>query len=161
MLSSFMAFSGREKISYSPEASEALGRDYWLLLEGFSFYIGKKGDDKWVHVPGGFLTDGASVPRILWSAIPPWGKYGQAVIVHDYLCEYLSITIAGKPVRISREYADLIFLEMLIVLDVPELERKSMYTAVCAYSITLGRDVPPSNTLEKRKVEAALAAVAA
>ena len=38
-----------------------------------------------VVVPKGFVTDGASVPRLFWNLIPPWGRYGQAAVVHDYL----------------------------------------------------------------------------
>ena len=156
MTSSFRGFSAPEKVSYSKEASERLGRDYWLVTEGFSYYIGKKGSNQWVHVPAGFLTDGASVPQPLWSVIPPWGPWGQAAIVHDYLCEYLSITVDGKPQAISRQYADLLFLEMLIVLDVPELNRKMMYSAVDAYTATLASG-EPSSTQDKRAMEAALA----
>lgn len=155
MSSSFVGFSAKEKVSYSKEASAALGKDYWSVQEGFSFYIGKKEDNRWVHVPAGFLTDGASVPRPLWAIIPPWGPWGQAAIVHDYLCEYLSITVDGRPVSITRQYADLLFLEMLIVLGVPELKRKMLYSAVAAYTATLA-STSPTNTSVKRAVEAAL-----
>jgi hypothetical protein len=155
-MSSFTGFSAKEKVQYSKEASEALGRDYWLVLESFTYYIGKEGDGRTITVPAGFLTDGASVPRALWSVIPPWGPWGQAAIVHDYLVEYLSINVNGLPVRIPREYADAIFLEMLIVLGVPELTRKAMFKAVSAYTGTLHK-LNPTDYTEKKKVEAALA----
>lgn len=40
-----------------------------------------------VTVPSGFQTDGASIPRFLWSVIghPMTVKYIRAAIVHDYL----------------------------------------------------------------------------
>ena len=38
-------------------------------------------------VPEGFVTDGASVPRIFWSVFPPVGRYFVAAIVHDYALE--------------------------------------------------------------------------
>ncbi len=39
-------------------------------------------------VPKGFISDGASVPRIFWSIFPPNSpEYLSAVVVHDYLCE--------------------------------------------------------------------------
>ena len=156
MPSSFKQFSTEASISYSKEASDALKKDYWIVNESFSFYIGKEEEGKWVHVPKGFLTDGASVPRALWALIPPWGRYGQAAIMHDYLCEYLSIIYKGRPVPISRELADLFFLEAMIVLEVELSTRKMIYSAVAAYTATLS-DGFPSSSKEKRAVEAALA----
>lgn len=38
-----------------------------------------------VSVPIGFITDFASIPRIFWAILPPWGRYSLAAIVHDYL----------------------------------------------------------------------------
>ncbi len=42
--------------------------------------------DKQLTVPEGFISNGNSTPKILWSIIPPLaGEYGEAGIVHDYL----------------------------------------------------------------------------
>lgn len=38
-----------------------------------------------VKVPGGFVTDGASVPRWAWPIFPPVGRYFAAAVVHDYV----------------------------------------------------------------------------
>ncbi len=38
-----------------------------------------------IDVPPLFVTDFASIPRIAWSILPPWGLYGSAAIVHDWL----------------------------------------------------------------------------
>lgn len=38
-----------------------------------------------ISVPKGFVTDLASVPKILWSKYPPSGRYAYAAILHDYL----------------------------------------------------------------------------
>lgn len=35
--------------------------------------------------PLGFMTDFASIPRIFWWALPKWGVYGFAAVVHDWL----------------------------------------------------------------------------
>lgn len=40
-----------------------------------------------VDVPEGFVTDGASVPRLLWWLFPPTGRYFLAAVVHDWLLE--------------------------------------------------------------------------
>ena len=38
-------------------------------------------------IPKGFITDGASIPRIFWSIFPPYrSEYFSAVVIHDYLC---------------------------------------------------------------------------
>jgi hypothetical protein len=38
-----------------------------------------------VTVPAGFIFDGASVPRLLWSAFNPVGELFEASIIHDYM----------------------------------------------------------------------------
>ena len=38
-----------------------------------------------VIVPKGLITDGGTIPRILWSLFPPYYKYLPACIVHDYM----------------------------------------------------------------------------
>ncbi len=41
-----------------------------------------------IAIPKGYKTNGADVPRILWSIFPPNSpEYLSAVIVHDYLCD--------------------------------------------------------------------------
>ena len=41
-----------------------------------------------VTVPAGYETNGADIPRILWSLFPPFKpKYLPAIILHDYLCD--------------------------------------------------------------------------
>lgn len=40
-----------------------------------------------VFVPSGFVSDGATVPRFLWSVFPPVGRYFAAAVVHDYLLD--------------------------------------------------------------------------
>lgn len=40
-----------------------------------------------ITVPKGFITDGATTPRIVWSLFPPTGRYFLAAVLHDYLLE--------------------------------------------------------------------------
>ena len=42
-------------------------------------------DGKILTIPQFYVTDFASVPRFMWSLIPPIGKYNRACLVHDYL----------------------------------------------------------------------------
>ncbi|MBF0232287.1 MAG: DUF1353 domain-containing protein [Desulfamplus sp.] len=44
-----------------------------------------------ITVPAGFISNGNSTPRPLWTVIPPLaGPYGEAGIVHDYLYDKMS-----------------------------------------------------------------------
>lgn len=41
-----------------------------------------------VQVPAGFVTNGANIPRLLWSIWPPnKSDFMKAVVIHDYLCD--------------------------------------------------------------------------
>ena len=55
-------------------------------------------------VPGGFITDGASVPKFLWSLYDPFGILLPAAIVHDY--HYVMR-------QITKERADRLFREIV------------------------------------------------
>lgn len=56
------------------------------LLENFEYADLRQ--RSWI-VPRGYISNGASVPQILWSAnlAPLTGKYRDASILHDYLCQ--------------------------------------------------------------------------
>src|SRR5690606_2717654 len=149
-----MAYTAPLDIRYDPVASAILGQDHWRVLTSFRYYIGDKYSGRWVFVPAGYLTDGASVPKIFHNVVGPWGAHGQAAVVHDILCEYLSITQDGLPVLITRKQANLIFLEAMEVLSVPAWRREVMYAAVEGYRIVGGGE-QPSNTPVKRQLEAA------
>ena len=50
-----------------------------------------------ITIPKGYKTNGANVPRLFWSIIPPFKpKYLPAVIVHDYLCDEKKYVKADK-----------------------------------------------------------------
>ena len=59
-----------------------------------------------IVVPQGLVTDFASVPRFLWSILPPIGKFSKASVIHDYLY----IRQVG-----SRKWADKVFREAMLV----------------------------------------------
>lgn len=152
-MSSFTQFSAEMSVRYDREASIALGADHWRVTNGFRFYLDNEHSGEWVNVPPGYLTDGASVPRLFWNVIPPWGAYGQAAVVHDIVCEYLSITKNGLPQAVSRKTCDGILLQAMEALNVPWLTRQSIYGAVSAYRIASGISTPSTTTL-KRNLEA-------
>lgn len=150
MASSFVKFSGPLDYRYDHNASLLLGDDHWRILRGFRYYIGELGSDEWVDIECGELSDRASVPRILWSIVPPDGAHGQAAVLHDKLCRTLTIMKAGTPMRITRARADAIFLEAMEALDAPWLRRRLAYTAVAAYRIVSFTSEPQENPLRAR-----------
>jgi len=72
-------------------------------------------------VPKGFVSDGASVPRIFWSIIPRDGVYTPAAVMHDWLYK------AGV---MSKKDADIIFYKIMRECEVPLWKRRAMYCAV-------------------------------
>ena len=88
----------------------------WTLATEFRF-VGSK----IIDVPAGFLTDGASVPRVFWSLFDPTGPYLQAAVIHDYLYNTQVF---------SRETADEVFLEAMKACGVGFITRQTVYRAV-------------------------------
>ena len=77
-----------------------------------------------IKVPKGFVTDYASIPKLLRGIVLPYGKHSGASVVHDWL--YSSNCNLG----LSREKSDKIFLEILKEEKVNFLLRILMYIAV-------------------------------
>lgn len=90
--------------------------------ELLSDLVALAGGYQW-RVPAGFVTDFASVPRVFWRVLPPWGKYSRAAVVHDYLYRV-------HPAGISRLDADRIFLSLMRQDGVGWATRTAMYRAV-------------------------------
>lgn len=103
------------------------------LQEGFSYYRADK-DSKLpdIEVPAGFITDFASVPRIFWSILPPFGRYTKSAVLHDFLCE------EWKKGKNTRKKADSIFLESMKAVGVKRLTRVLLYLGVRIYAILKG-----------------------
>ncbi|RUM91066.1 MAG: hypothetical protein DSZ27_07345 [Thiomicrospira sp.] len=77
------------------------------------------------HVPVGFISDGATVPRILWPIFPPIGRYLKATLVHDY---YL---MRG----FERRQCDIWFRECLEELSISPWRVTAMFYAVRGYGV--------------------------
>lgn len=148
------SFTAPLDIRYDAHASKTLGADHWRIISSFRYYLGNKYSEQWVTVPAGYLTDGASVPQLVWNLIPPWGNYGQAAVVHDLLCEYLAIVVEGELVSITRERCDEIFYEAMGVLGVQDWKRWAIYRGVSAYRKLANIEKPSAIPL-KRELEAA------
>lgn len=111
----------------TPASVELLDNYHFRLIEPFLFYVGEKeAPDTIFSIPAGFETDLASVPRLLWSLLPPHGRYAKAAILHDWL-------LTQAP-AISRPQADELFYQAMLILGVPTWQAKLMYYAVRTYS---------------------------
>lgn len=93
----------------------------WILKHEFRYHVGYYQSRDVITVPEGFETDFASIPRVFWRVLPPWGKYGKAAVVHDYLC----VTKERPSIETHK-----IFLEAMTVLEVPKWKRYIMYAGV-------------------------------
>jgi len=129
------SFDQEVGIRYSAIQSKLKDKDLWFTDDEFTFYIGVVKDQKYVIVPDGFFTDGATVPRFLWWMFPPWGVYGQAAVLHDFLCQNLRLTKNGDnpDLTVSQTEVDKIFEMAMKVLGTPWIKRKIMYWAVHLY----------------------------
>ncbi|EPE0659238.1 DUF1353 domain-containing protein [Escherichia coli] len=104
----------------TPAVLELLDNYRWRLMEPFEFWLTDNPQDV-IRVPAGYVTDLASVPRILWSLLPPAGRYAKAAIIHDWMYD--------NALR-SKKEADLIFLDGMRILGVSRWRRGLMYMAV-------------------------------
>jgi len=89
------------------------------------FYAGSQHCDD-VCVPAGFTSDGASVPRALWRIYPPFGKYLEAAVIHDWFC------VLGHKGEspIDSVAAAKVFREAMQLCGVGKWKRNKMYWAV-------------------------------
>ncbi len=99
------------------------GRD-WLVLEDFYYDTDIPIKGYRVDVPKGFVTDFASIPRVLWSVVgaPAEGKYRKAAVIHDYLYR--------TPGKATRAQADAVLNEAMIVCGVGRWTRWTIYAGV-------------------------------
>lgn len=75
-----------------------------------------------VEVPKGFITDLASIPRWLWSFLPPHdGQYARACVFHDYCYK---MALGNKP------WADRAFYEFCLFDGTPKWKAKLLYLGV-------------------------------
>lgn len=94
---------------------------YWYLREPLRWFGGETPAVE-VVVPAGFVTDFASVPRVLWWLFSRWGKYGNAAVVHDWL--YWSQQLH------SRKASDLAIAEGMDDMGVGKASKHVIYRAL-------------------------------
>lgn len=101
--------------------AEQVDDTVWRLLAPL-VYLGRYGV---YAVPPGYLTDFASVPRLLWWVFPQSGRWNPAAIVHDWL-----ITDGLAAGFITSPQVDAEFRRALSACGVGPIQRWLMWTAV-------------------------------
>lgn len=64
-----------------------------------------------ITVPKGFVSDGASIPRICWPFISPFEDSVVAPFVHDFL--YSNAGLIDLKTRVTRNVVDRIFYDLM------------------------------------------------
>lgn len=85
-------------------------------------YVAKNGDTH--EVAAGSTSDGASVPRLFWRVLPPFGKYWPAGLLHDAIYRTQSL---------SRKEADDLFFEAMESCGCSRLQCWTIYAAVRSF----------------------------
>jgi len=101
--------------------TEKIGPVLWKLNRPL-LYATKSG---MMHIPKGFVTDGASCPQILWAFCSPMsGNQAEAAVLHDYLYSRDSGT------GLSRKEADQMFKNSMLNEGVSPLKSAIIYSGV-------------------------------
>ena len=90
-----------------------------------------------ITIPSGTMTDGASVPRLLWWFLPPWGdKSTRAAVLHDYICGLVEEGLGAlMPQCDTRAKCDREFRHALLALGVNLVSAWIAWAGVRLYSI--------------------------
>lgn len=110
----------------------------WTILEPFRFWLEALHVGDVITVPRGTTTDFASVPKLFWSILSPFGRYGKAAVVHDHLYRNGgTVDVSDQQVdpvarirTFTRAECDQVFLDAMECLGVNWITRKFMYRMV-------------------------------
>ena len=94
---------------YGPKVQK-IGKRSWLILEDWVTPYGTVTKD--------FTSNGANIPRLLWSIMSPAGVLFEASILHDYFYD--------KAIE-TKQIADTNFYKVAIDFNVSKFKAKSAY----------------------------------
>lgn len=110
--------------------------DWWELY--MPLYV-RLSDGNELCIPSGYVTDFASVPKILWSFCPPIGKYNRAALVHDFLYD-MQYRASENGEYEARKFADKEFLRIANEVDAKSrIRHYIMYSMVRCFGKTAWR----------------------
>lgn len=103
------------------------GMDDFLVPRSFAYGWTFRGVARRRDTPIGWTTDLASVPRAVWSIVPPHKRIKKAAVPHDDL-------YGNRPkfdgVRITRAEADAVLWALCVKEGLSERECEAVYTTV-------------------------------
>lgn len=105
----------------TPLIVEYIDGTNWKLHEEFEFYL-KEDKNTIIKVPKGYVTDFASVPKVLRILAKDFELFNKAAILHDFLYE-------GK-LDYTREECDLIYKDAMQVFGMSERRAHIFYLCV-------------------------------
>ncbi len=101
-----------------------LDKYLFQLYEDFEYYWDEKDKENKIVIPALFITDFASVPKLLWSIYPPTGLYTKAALMHDFLYKN------GSAIGYERKFCDQALRNAMMVSKVGFGTRWAFYLAV-------------------------------
>ncbi len=122
---------------FDERASALLGAKVWRVRDTFKFHVctTDQDGDVWAVVPEGYLSDGSSIPSIVWSWFPAWKQSGRAAIMHNYLIEHGEMYAGGRRAICSQTLAHQVFRLALIEEGATAWQARVMYNAVRLWGI--------------------------
>lgn len=105
----------------------------WEVLAPFTYRLTNEEGSEFVRVGAGFITDFASIPRLLKLRWPsPGGSWDKPAVIHDCLYKERKVYngINGTYRMVEREEADRIFNEAMKVTDTLVTSRWCIYRGV-------------------------------
>lgn len=144
-------YVGDAAVVYDYEASDFMGKDIYRVVQGFS-YITE--DGKVIVIPTGYLTDGASVPKIFRGLINPWGRHARAAIVHDVLCDFHTYyDEEGNSYYADARVINTTFREAMSLDTVTEIKKRLIYAGVDLYFKYIRPEPKEKNTIEVSRLK--------
>jgi hypothetical protein len=134
--------------NYQPDL-RPIGKRKYQLWQNWSYTWVKDDIIRRIKIPAGFISDGASVPRFLWTitGITPDGELRSAALIHDYLYGFGGNLPDGSYQKLdssnscslkwidlddiwTRKNADRIFARIMRECGVSMLKRRMAYRGV-------------------------------
>ena len=82
------------------------------------------------QIPIGAPTDGASIPAIFWTKLPPFGKYWLAAVLHDAAYNGTLELLDGTKANLTKAQCDDLLKEAMEASGVDPVTVEAIYEAV-------------------------------
>lgn len=121
-------------------AFKPIGGKWWRLDGSYSIWFTYKGKRYRLTLPEGFVTDFASIPKLVWSILAPWDyQYTPACLPHDLGYElagsltvwwHNGVTWTPKRLELTRRAVDDLMYWGMVARGTPKWKVNAIYSAV-------------------------------